>query len=263
MLTFLMPRSLGVLRAEVRADMLRQRLTTELGEPVVVEIAAEYGDMAGIAAAGAAHLVWAPAVVVAGLSSPRAIFKARRGDRSTYRAVLVSRSDRHLTLEDLRGARAAWVDRESLGGYRLVVHALRKRGIDPHAVLSDEQFVGSYPAVVDAIREGRADFGALYVPSDEPAIIESALEEHRGAGGRHKLEALLVSDPVPTDAFVILDTVPEARARVIATKLFPLATNGHGIAPGRPASLCLALGVDGFERADPSEYATVRELFTA
>lgn len=258
MLTLVMPSSLGAIRAEARADMLRQRLGQELGEAVQVEIAAEYGDIVGMANVGAAHFAWAPAVVAARLSSARAIFKAVRGGRSTYRSALVARSDRHLTLESLRGARAAWVDHDSLGGYRLVVSALRARGIDMRTALAQETFVGSYPAVVDAILEDRADVGALYVPTDEPTALERALLEHRGARARYRLEPLLVSDPVPNDAFVVLDAVPEARARAIETRLFPPATNGHGIAPGRPASLCLALGVDGFERADPSEYAPVR-----
>jgi phosphonate transport system substrate-binding protein len=254
-----MPPSLGSARATARADLVRSRIGHEIGEAVSVEVAADYGDMIGILQAGAAHLVWAPTGVCARLRDPRSVLVAVRRGRSTYRSAVITRRDRQLDLASLRGARAAWVDRASVGGYRLAVHALLHHGIDASRVLSREDFVGSYPAVVDAVLSGAADLGAVFVPSDDPEVVERALEEHRAGRGPHALHALLVSAPVPNDVFAITDAVSVERARAIEARLFPTTPKG-AITPGRPASLCLAMEVDGFERVSSAALAALRAM---
>jgi phosphonate transport system substrate-binding protein len=255
-LTVLFPPSLGSVRMSARADLLRTRLAQEVGEEVAVETARDYDDMLRAIASGAVHCVWAPTIVCARLDAPHAVFKAVRDGRTTYCSALVTRADRVAEVGALRGVRAAWVDRQSLGGYVLARRALGSRG-DLGSILAAESFVGSYPAVVEAILTGRADVGAVFVPEAEPEVVASALDAHRGAGSAHRLVALFVTPPVPNDAFVLTRALQTEHARVLASRWFRPATNGAGLAPGRPVSLCLAMGVDGFARADFAEYEAV------
>jgi ABC-type phosphate/phosphonate transport system substrate-binding protein len=133
------------------------------------------------------------------------------------------------------------------------------RGIDVDRVLARQDFVGSFPAVVEAVLTGAADLGAVFVPSDEPKVVERALEEHRGGRGAYGLHALLVSAPVPNDVFAITSALSAERARAVEARLFPTGPRG-GVMPGRPTSLCLTMEADGFERMSPAELAALRAM---
>lgn len=84
---------------------------------------------------------------------------ARRGELDP-RALLVGRSPRVKSLNDLSGARVAWVDPWSTSGYALQRAALAERRIDPK-VFAAEAFLGSHEAVGTALATGRADVGGL------------------------------------------------------------------------------------------------------
>src|SRR5690606_8737789 len=112
-------------------------------------------------------LVWAPAALCARLTdAPHAIYKIVRGGLASYRSALVSRQGSHVTLERLSGKHAAWVDPLSLGGYLLVAHHLRERGIEPDTTFASQRFLGSHPAALAEVLEGRADVAAVSVASD-------------------------------------------------------------------------------------------------
>lgn len=68
----------------------------------------------------------------------------------------------HAVRFDLRGARAAWVDRHSASGFVLPRIELARSRV-PASSLESERIVGSHAAVVRAVASGRADFGATYV----------------------------------------------------------------------------------------------------
>src|SRR5690606_17080139 len=133
------------------------------------------------AAEGSAELVWAPAAICAELEgSARSIFKVVRGGRSTYRAALVARREARLGLERLEGKRAAWVDPRSLGGYLLVARHLRELGIDPTCTFASQEFLGTHPAALAEVVEGRADVAAVSVAGPSEQHVEEALALHAG-----------------------------------------------------------------------------------
>ena len=59
-LRFLLPPSVGPARALARAELLDQSLRADLAEPIEVEVARNYADLAERAERGDAHLVWMP-----------------------------------------------------------------------------------------------------------------------------------------------------------------------------------------------------------
>lgn len=249
-LLFLLPPSVGPARARARGELLEKALCREMGEQVVVEVALDYATLEG--AAPHADLVWAPAGICASLEgSARAIYKVVRSGRSSYCAALVARREDELAIRRLAGKRAAWVDRRSLGGYLLVAHHLKKHGVSLRTFASQE-FLGSHPAALGAVLERRADVAAVSISGSSETHVEQALSLHAGKLATRDLCALAITDPVPTDAFVITNALDAARAAALEARLF---------AGGRGASaLCLAMEAEGFEKAQAGEYAALLPL---
>ncbi len=81
----------------------------------------------------------------------------------TYQALLITRMDSESTaIEELRGKRFCFVDRNSTSGYLLPRRYLRKSGIDPDHDLRESRFSGSHTKVMNDIVNGRCDAGSVY-----------------------------------------------------------------------------------------------------
>ena len=256
LLRVLFPPSLGKAKASARAELVSTALGHELDAEVSIEVAATYGDLEQRALAGEAHVVWAPTSVCARLEpTARAIFKVVRHGLSSYRSALVARHEDLRTLERLAGARAAWVDPLSFGGYLLVVDHLRHHGIEPDRVFSSQTFHGSHPAALQAVADGKADVAAMTVSGSGEVDVESALAMH---AGKYKglLSLVTLTDEVPTDAIVLTSKLPQARADLMVERLF-----GGGVRRSRPPTFLLAaMEAEAFVRAAPREYERVLRL---
>jgi phosphonate transport system substrate-binding protein len=253
-LRFLVPPSVGTARAQARGELLERALSNDMGEAVAVEVAASYDALER--GAGGAELVWAPAAVCAAIEhEARAIFKVVRGGRSTYRGALVGRRDARLTLQQLAGKRAAWVDRRSFGGYLLALHHLKERGIDPARTFASQAFLGTHPAALTAVLEGRADVASVSIAGGSEQHVEEALALHAGRAGARDLVALAITETAPTDALLFTTALDAGRAQALIERVFPAGE------PSRQArSLCLAMEAERFERARSGEYACLRPL---
>lgn len=252
-LSFLVPPSVGVARAAARGELLASALAAEVGEPVEVRVAEDYAAIERAVLAGDAELVWAPAALCARLTgAAHAIYKIVRGGHASYRSALVGRQGSQLVLERLAGKHAAWVDPLSLGGYLLVAHHLRERGLEPDTTFASQRFLGSHPAALAEVLEGRADVAAVSVASDDREHVEQALTLHGGRTGALGLTAIAITDRAPTDALLFARGLDASRAAALAKRLFE--------GPRRPTSLCLAMEAEGFVRADASEYEALLPL---
>src|SRR5262249_47536559 len=154
-----------------------------------------------------------------------------RGASSTYRAALVARAGRDISLSSLSGLRAAWVDPRSVGGYLLIREHLLLRGIDPDDTFSEQTFVGSHPAVVAAILHGEAAVGAVTVPRLDEASAREAIAQYVGQTAS-RIAMISFSDEAPTDALVLTRRLGAVRARELAAALAP---TGMDVRP--PAAL--------------------------
>lgn len=253
-LRLLLPPSVGRSRARARAELLDQSLRADLAEPVQVEVASDYGELAARAERDA-HLVWMPPTICARLEPlVRALYKCQRFGRTTYRSAIVARSGTVLSLRDLRGKRVAWVDRLSVGGYLLAVAELRRAGMDPDRELASQTYVGSYPEALAAVLSGGADAAALTVRDDSVASLREALASYGGRRAAEELHAIRISGESPNDALAITSVLDIRRAEKLEERVF-----GRESARAR-AALCLALDAEAFVLATPGEYAPLREL---
>jgi phosphonate transport system substrate-binding protein len=84
--------------------------------------------------------------------------------RSHYHsAIIVATGSGIRSLRQLEGKRAAWVDRHSASGFVIPRIQLAALGVDPRTAFPLQHFYGTHEAVVSAVAEGVADFGATYV----------------------------------------------------------------------------------------------------
>ncbi|MFZ5445914.1 MAG: phosphate/phosphite/phosphonate ABC transporter substrate-binding protein [Myxococcota bacterium] len=184
---FALPSSLGP-AAKERAAQLQAHLATALGRDTEVTVPATYEQLARELLAGKVDAAWAPPFVCARIEAMgvRVLVRGVRNGASVYRAALLTSASSGLTLETLKGARAAWNDRDSVGGYLLPMAWLREKGLDPARTFSQQDFVGTYRTALEAVASGKADVTSIYAPAarpgapDETGVGEVWPEQHQG-----------------------------------------------------------------------------------
>jgi phosphate/phosphite/phosphonate ABC transporter binding protein len=119
---------------------------------------------------GRVHLAWLPPIPFIALERRGhvvALVTHARDGRRTFHAVLVVRAASPARgALDLRGGRAAWVDPFSASGYVVPRVELDRMGLDPRTAFASERFYRSHEAVVRAVVEREADFGATHAGLD-------------------------------------------------------------------------------------------------
>jgi len=187
-------------------------------EPVYTS---SYDELAAAIRDGEVGLAWLPPVPTIelenrGVASVLAI-PARRG-ATTYHAAFITRRGGPKTLAELRGRRAAWVQRDSAAGYLVPRMHLAAQGFDVLRFFSRELFVHSHSGVMDAVLSGEADVGATFciVDASSGKVLRSGWQDEHGQSIR-PLEALATMGPIPNDALVAASALP-ANARLALTR---------------------------------------------
>lgn len=229
--------------------LLEQFLRQGTLTPVEVHVAPSYDELATALMSGAAAAAWAPPYACARLEAvglPVALRAVRRG-QATYRAALVCRADRKLTLAGVKGKRAAWVDPESLGGHLLAAALLREHGLTVSG-----QFVGSYKAAVSAVLDERADVASVYAPA---AAAGERLDLAALTDGQASLHVIAFTEETPNDGVVLGPFVNADFRRALNATVLGAAARDDG-----REVLAEIFKVDGFEPAPAGSY---RPLYLA
>ncbi len=249
-----LPPSIGEMKASARGQMLTETLRRILGRPVNVEVARSYEDLERRIRSGDFDLAWAPPALCGRVQGiVRSVLKAVRKGRSSYRAAIVCRADSPLSVDRLRGQRAAWVDPSSIGGYALPVALLRSRGVEPGSVLASQRFVGSYRDALLSVLDRSADLAPIYVGDETEPAAQATLQELVG-GMAPQLRPFAFTGTAPNDGLVISSGVPAREAAALATSLTSKVASKIG------SVLRDVLGADGFEMAAKGEYAGLARL---
>lgn len=187
-------------------------------EPFVANSYAELTASIGDSGVG---LAWLPPVPTIELENRRVAsvlaIPARNG-QTTYHAAFIVRRGGPKTLAELRGRRAAWVQRDSAAGYLVPRMHLAAQGFDVLRFFARELFVHSHNAVIDAVVSGEVDVGATFCNCDGATgkVLQSAWQDEHGQSIR-PIEPLVTMGPIPNDAFVAAADLP-AHARSSLTR---------------------------------------------
>jgi len=228
---FLLSPSLGEVKEHVRAELFGRALTQRLSRPVVVELAPSYEVLERELAEGRVDLAWATAEQCTAFEpQARAVLRAVRSGRWYYHAALVCRAERPLTLQTLKGTRAAWVAPRSTGGYLLPWRHLLARGLAPVALFSEERFHGTYRKALRAVLAGEADLTSIYSSHPEENTVRAYLAEHVGADER-QLVPFAFTEPTLSDGLILTQRLPEGEAAALVSILTALGGGGAGLEP--------------------------------
>ncbi|HYI01738.1 PhnD/SsuA/transferrin family substrate-binding protein [Hyalangium sp.] len=228
---FLLYPTNGVVREHVRADLFGRVLSQRLGRPVIVEVARTYEEVVQELAAGRVDMAWATAEQCDQFEpQARAVLRAVRAGRWHYHAALVCRADAPLTLERLRGTRAAWVAPLSTGGYLLPRRYLETQGLSPSELFSEQRFYGSYRKALLVVLSGEADFTAQYTTHPDEHTIRAHMADRIGAD-ECRLKCFAVSGPTLSDGIILTSRLAEEDAAVLISVLTGMLHDGSGMEP--------------------------------
>jgi phosphonate transport system substrate-binding protein len=249
--------SLG-LGARDGATVLERFFSRTLGKLVEVNVAQSYDALGKDVLSGKLDAAWAPPFVCARLEAmgTRVVARGVRRGSASYRAALVCRQARPLTLDRLEGAKAAWVDRDSVAGYLLPLALLRTRGMDPAKVFFSQEFLGSYRAALEAVLADKADVASVFAlpaaASGGEGTDATGLEEILpGKGGEMKVIAF--TDEAPNDGVVCSMTMAPDLMRALEKVVLEM----HGT----PEGLGLLKDVFHAERFEPAPRLGYRSLY--
>lgn len=167
----------------------------------------------------------------------------RNGSSSYHTGLIALRESKLDKLTDLRGVRAAWVDRESASGYLVIRAALRAAGVSLVNAFSEEVFVRSHAEVARAVAERRVDVGAtcFNFVSGTVEIARSGFKDHGGVRD-DSIKLLAHAGPIPADIVAAHRLVPTRWVQLVQAALVD----------ARPAAVHVAakelVHADGFVR---------------
>lgn len=204
---------------------------------------------------GDIDLAWLPPILAAqAMSRGRvlAIALPVRDGAAFYSTALFTRADaRWRSPADLRGVRAAWVDRRSAAGYLVIRAHLRRSGVDLEKAFAADQFHGAHDAVARAVHEGDADVGATFVHIDPKtgAFV-------RAGWGALPVQVLAHAGPIPSDVLAVGTHVPEELRAAIQ------ATLTGGDAPAVRDAAATLFSAESFLAPEPEHLAPLESLLS-
>jgi phosphonate transport system substrate-binding protein len=228
---FGLPPSLGSESVRERAERFAAFLQRALGKGVEVYVAASYESLAKDLLSGRADAAWAPPFVCARMEAMgvRVLVRGVRRGVSSYRSALLGRAGAGLNLERLKGTSAAWVDRDSVGGFLLPTAFLKAQGVEPARAFSAQQFTGSYRGALEAVLAGTADCTSVFCPPASTGLtFASGVEDVLGAGFGAKFELIAYTEEAPNDGVLVAMTVPPPLVEALERTLLGLHEASEG-----------------------------------
>jgi phosphate/phosphite/phosphonate ABC transporter binding protein len=203
-----------------RMDAFARWLGDQLGCKIIPKVSLSYEELLDGIRKEKVDIAWLPPIVSAMLEREgrsKGLLASERVGSTLFHSVIVCANDApYKTLKDVRGARAAWVDPWSAGGYVLARLHMHQLGIDMASAFVDEKFMGSHDAAIQRLLQGQADITATYANLDADGHVTSAgWRAHPEA--RSQLRILAVIGAIPADVIGVRSTLdPDLQARIAA-----------------------------------------------
>ncbi len=145
---------------------LAEYLTTEVGEKVSVVTAKDFAAYQEMIKAGQADIGFANPLIYVGLKrdldlEPLAVASESKGG-SKFRGIIIAKTDSGINkLQDLKGKKLIFVDKDSAAGYIFQMLSLSKAGMDVHKDFITLPFAKKHDNVTIAVYIGTADAGGI------------------------------------------------------------------------------------------------------
>ncbi|MBI2892251.1 MAG: PhnD/SsuA/transferrin family substrate-binding protein [Deltaproteobacteria bacterium] len=242
--------ALGDDAARSNAEAVAGYLALRLGRRVTPHVAVDYGALGIELGDGRVDAAWLPplAFVEVEPRGVKALLVSERAGRPIYQsAIIVHRDAPYRRLDDLRGARAAWVDHNSAGGYLFARALLRRSGLDGE--LAEQRFLGSHASVCRAVADREVDVGATFgVRGDAGTTVLAPCGDL--AERARSIRVLDWSAPIPGDTIAVRPGLDAATTALLESAFVQMSRE----------MLSSVFHADGFVAADPSFYEGARAL---
>lgn len=247
-------RTIDAAAARARLSEACDALSRALGVVVFPQQFPNYRELGDALDRGTIGFGWLPPLVAIELEDRKraapVVLPVRRGTTS-YHAAIIARRGAARSLDELRGMRAAWVDRDS-ATYLVPRMHLVGAGFDLRTFFSSETFVHSHEAVLEAVLSSRADVGAAFCTVDPHTqrVLQAAWTAGDGTASK-PVDVIALTGPIPNDGVFAATTVPDDLRREVQRVL-----------ESPDAKLRTALGTvlraDGFRAATAAHYEPLR-----
>ena len=251
----------------VPSDRLRARdprtrvFTRALGERagvyVVERNVSSYDELEREMTLAHIDIAWLPPMVFARLERDAvavAVATRARVGHAYSSALVAARASGLVALEQLGGARIAWVDPLSASGYVVPRLALVARGIDPHATFSLEFFAGSHAEAMRAVLEGRADVAATFAHLDDRGNVVRGAWSEIGAT-EDDVSIVAIVGEIPPDLIAARTSVPADLRDAIARAILEMAAD-----PELGPTVESIFGGRQFETGTSASYRALRDM---
>lgn len=176
------------------------------------------------------------------------LVKPVRFGTTSYRGIIITRQDSGIrTLNDLKGKRFAWVEKESASGYIFPKALLLEAGINPETDFSEVAYLGKHDSVVLNVLLGRYDAGACYDDARTTLRDKSKMDE---------LTILASTPDISNEPIVVRSNLPQDLIEKIRQALLELDINSY---PGKEVLETLT-DVQGFVPANETDYDYVEQV---
>src|SRR5258706_5089261 len=175
-----------------------------------------YDELTQTVLRGELDLAWLPPISFLALVAKDAVVPLAAVRQVPYMSAIIVARDSPLDKpSSLVGTRAAWVDRHSASGFVIPRIKLSRFGIDLRGAFSSEHFYESHDAVVEAVVNGQADFGATWVQPGSRGAVTGPWTRTS-----HEIRVLATFGSIPPDVIASRTdlTKPARKAIVCALK---------------------------------------------
>lgn len=240
---------------------LCELLSQATGQVFYPHHALSYGELAAGLERGDLGMAWAPPITAIDLleraQATLLVTPVRKGS-TLYHSALVVRPGGPKSLEELRGKRAGWVDRDSAAGYIVPRLHLASKGLDPDGFFAQDLFLGSHVAVIEAVLSGRIDVGATFAKIEPGTgrILHAAWTTPDGKA-RSPVEVLMTIGPIPSDVIVASNRLPQdVRQRIFRWFIEPGSARASHL-------LQELIRADSCRAPTPSHYEPLRRMISS
>jgi phosphonate transport system substrate-binding protein len=209
---------------DARVQAFAAALAEAAGAPVDLHHAADYRALTSAIEQGLVQFAWLPPLSAAravrsGAVTPAAV-AVRHGTTSYYAGLVALEAGPIHSIADLKGLRAAWVDRESASGYVVIRAALRQQGVSLVDAFREDLFLRSHAEVARAVDQGLADVGATCFNLTSGAV-KMARSTYTGMiiEPLKNMRVVAEAGPIPSDMFAVHRSISPVVLQKIQTAL--------------------------------------------
>lgn len=200
------------------AQRKMNELAALIGRRAEIEIGARpyetYDELTQTTFRGENDLAWLPPISFLILVQENAIAPLAAARAVPYKSAIIVASDSPLAKPaSLIGTRAAWVDRHSASGYVVPRAKLDRLGVDPRTSFIHEKFYETHDAVVAAVAQGAADFGATW------ARVEKKETTGPWSRSAHDVRVLATFGSIPPDVLAARADLPKPTRKALVAAL--------------------------------------------